>query len=337
MGRDYKYIDRTVITELENIDDFKLGINMVLIEPILDTSKIGNSGILRDTYFEEIHCAQREVKVVRVPPLLAIKGDKHYNENFIHALDWYTEMELCQGDLAWVDPLSVLNNNNTNETNVYRCDGKIYMTVRYDKFIAVKRGDDKIILNGYVLLEKIFDDDNGIIENVRRKSSRSRVAYIATPNKFYFNKIYSDDITIDVDDIIENPRHMIPFEGDLYKNFDNGKEFFITQRRNVLLNYKNMDLIGSFIPNGKMLVKRSEKEEVTTGGIILPKSKIEEEKIGIVAKMGNFRPNEELPGLGLGSQVSFSRYQREVEIENETYLFIDMGDIIIYTMADDED
>jgi co-chaperonin GroES (HSP10) len=334
MGRDYKYVDKTVVTELENIDDFKLGINMVLIEPVLETSKIGETGMIRDTYFEEIHCAQREVKVIRTPSILAIKGDKHYDEKFIRALDWHTQMQIQEGDLAWVDPISVLNNNNTLETNVYRCDGKIYMTVKYDKFIAVKRGDLKILLNGYMLIEKIEDNQDSVISGVNVKSSKSRVVYTGDPNKYYFNKAYTDQLNVSVGDVIQNPRHLIPFEGDLYKNFDKGKEYFIIQRRNVPLIYNAMDLEGSNIPIGKLLVKRDEKEEVTVSGIIIPPNKEDLEKVGTVVKIGGFRTDEILPGLGLGSKVSFSRHQRDVEIEEVTYLFIDIADIILYTKSE---
>ncbi len=334
MARDYKYIDTTVITEVNDIASITTGINMVLVRPELDTKKIGEQGIIRDTYFEEINCSSREVTVIKTPESLAIKGQNAYDDRHYEALDWFTIMELQEGDLAWVDPLHMLNNNNTNDTHVYSCKGHLYYLIRYDKFFAVKRGDSKIMLNGYVLLEKIFKNRSEIIIDVEPENKTCKVAYVGTPNKYYFNGFYSDDLHTKVGDIVSNPKYLIPFEGDLYRNFDKGKEYFLTQRRSIPLIYRDMNLKESLVPPGKMLVTKKMKEETSKSGIIIPKSIADEEKLGVVVKIGDFRPDEIMSGLGVGSTVSYSRHRNEVMVDGISYLYLDVLDVLIYTDVD---
>lgn len=234
MNKGYKYIDKKIVTKIDNLDQFYPGINMVLVKSAFDTSTIGDEiKIYVDTAYGEIEHASRIVRVVKIPPFLSIKGRSHYNESFINALDWYTEIELLPGDLAWVDPLSVINNNNTVDTNVYLYEGEIYFAIRYDKFIAAKRDNKVVMLNGYILIEKIWQDSEEDIFMYEPISYYSKIAYVGKPNSYYYNSWYSDDVIIKENDIIINPDHMITLEHDLHREFDNDRKFYVIQRRHI--------------------------------------------------------------------------------------------------------
>ena len=236
MANDYKYIDRSVITKVDDITKFYPGPNMVLVKPELDTTIAGEKAKIHiDTFFEHIEYARRIVRIISVPTWLMIKGTEGITETSYKALDWHTEMELKTGDLAWVDPIAVVNNNDTLDTNCYECDGELYFAIRYDKFIVAKRGDQTIMLNGYILILKVekFDDEFSLYPKI----SHCVVTHIGAPNKFYNNSIYSDMIEVNVGDHINNPRHFFPLEGCLHREFEDGKAFYMIQRRHIHLNF----------------------------------------------------------------------------------------------------
>jgi hypothetical protein len=153
--RDYKYVDKTKIPIVENILNVKIGINMVLVKPLVDNSVLDN-GLYMDTSFREIDCANRIVEVIKTPLILAIKGLDGYDERNYRALDWGTVMELKVGDKAWVDPLYMVLNNHTNGTSVYQCDDELYYVVPYDKFIVAKR---ECNINFSETTEKSYDGE----------------------------------------------------------------------------------------------------------------------------------------------------------------------------------
>jgi co-chaperonin GroES (HSP10) len=153
--RDYKYVDKTKIPIVENILNVKIGINMVLVKPLVDNSVLDN-GLYMDTSFREIDCANRIVEVIKTPLILAIKGLDGYDERNYRALDWGTVMELKVGDKAWVDPLYMVLNNHTNGTSVYQCDDEFYYVVPYDKFIVAKR---ECNINFSETTEKSYDGE----------------------------------------------------------------------------------------------------------------------------------------------------------------------------------
>lgn len=135
---DYKYKDTSSIDVVENISEIKMGANMVLVKPLIDTS-ILSGGLLIDQDWEQIDSATRVVEVVKTPSILSIKGINACDERSVSSLDWGTVMELKIGDKAWVDPLHTVMNNNTNETYMFICDDQLYYLIKYDKFIVAQR------------------------------------------------------------------------------------------------------------------------------------------------------------------------------------------------------
>ena len=82
----------------------------------------------------------------------------------------------------------------------------------------------------------------------------------------------------------------------------------------------------------KVLVKRTEEEETTAGGIVLPVSAAEKPSQGEVIAVGpgKRQDNGELiaPDVKAGDLVIFGQYGgNEVKIDGEEYLILSEGDI----------
>ena len=82
----------------------------------------------------------------------------------------------------------------------------------------------------------------------------------------------------------------------------------------------------------KVLVKRTEEEETTAGGIVLPGSAAEKPSQGEVIAVGpgKRQDNGELiaPDVKAGDFVIFGQYGgNEVKIDGEEYLILSEGDI----------
>ena len=82
----------------------------------------------------------------------------------------------------------------------------------------------------------------------------------------------------------------------------------------------------------KVLVKRTEEEETTAGGIVLPGSAAEKPSQGEVIAVGpgKRQDNGELiaPDVKAGDLVIFGQYGgNEVKIDGEEYLILSAGDI----------
>ena len=83
----------------------------------------------------------------------------------------------------------------------------------------------------------------------------------------------------------------------------------------------------------KVIVKRVEAEEVTTGGIVLPDSAQEKPKRGIVRAVGNGRlldtGERSTMTVKKNDEVLFTSYAgTEVKIDGEEYLIMEESDIL---------
>ena len=83
----------------------------------------------------------------------------------------------------------------------------------------------------------------------------------------------------------------------------------------------------------KVIVKRVEAEEVTTGGIVLPDSAQEKPKRGIVRAVGNGRlldtGERSTMTVKKNDEVLFTSYAgTEVKIDGDEYLIMEESDIL---------
>ena len=94
-----------------------------------------------------------------------------------------------------------------------------------------------------------------------------------------------------------------------------------------------MSKVGIRPLGDKVLIKRLEAEERTTGGIVLPDSAKEKPKRGTVLGVGDGKlmdTGERKPlQLKKGNQVLFTSYAgTEIKVDGEEMLIMDEGDIL---------
>lgn len=78
----------------------------------------------------------------------------------------------------------------------------------------------------------------------------------------------------------------------------------------------------------RVLIKQTQKEEKTKGGIYIPESAKEERKEGEVIAVGTFKEGKELP-LKKGDKVLYGGYStEEIEVEHQKYVFVEFKDIL---------
>jgi chaperonin GroES len=93
------------------------------------------------------------------------------------------------------------------------------------------------------------------------------------------------------------------------------------------------DLIMKFTPlHDKVLVKRTEEEEKSAGGIVLPGSATEKPSQGEVVAVGPGKKTENGDvspvGVAVGDTVIFGQYGgNEIKIDGDEYLILSESDI----------
>jgi len=85
--------------------------------------------------------------------------------------------------------------------------------------------------------------------------------------------------------------------------------------------------------NDRLLVKRTDSEETTSGGIIIPDTAKEKPLEGIVAAVGTGKllkdGSRRAPGLTEGDRVLFGKYSGdEVKLDGETHLILREDEVL---------
>ena len=102
--------------------------------------------------------------------------------------------------------------------------------------------------------------------------------------------------------------------------------------RNIIAFFKR-NLIMKFTPlHDKVLVKRTEEEEKSAGGIVLPGSATEKPSQGEVIAVGPGKKSENGDvspvGVAVGDTVIFGQYGgNEIKIDGDEYLILSESDI----------
>ena len=83
----------------------------------------------------------------------------------------------------------------------------------------------------------------------------------------------------------------------------------------------------------RILVKRVDEEEQTTGGIIIPDSAKEKPQDGLVVAVGPGKTNDNgtvsEPGVKAGDRILFSKYAgTDVNVDNEEHIIIREDDVL---------
>ena len=78
----------------------------------------------------------------------------------------------------------------------------------------------------------------------------------------------------------------------------------------------------------RVLIKPSEAQEKTKGGIYIPESAKEERKEGLVIAVGQYKDGKELP-LKKGDKILYGGYSSDdIEIEGVKHVFVEFKDIL---------
>lgn len=148
-------------------------------------------------------------------------------------------VEIEVGDRVWFNYLVWADMSDTQRT--FYCDKtkKLIICVRYDKLIMAKRNDEFIPLNGYCILEQLYEevDENGmrpdgtyvsIKDPIRMKAI---VRYVGTPPDRYFsyNEPIAGPVDISVgDEVVYNGSRNAPIQSEMYREeFDERDLIFV--------------------------------------------------------------------------------------------------------------
>lgn len=174
--------------------------------------------------------ANRKGVVVKVPEFL------YYDRKSPSSMRWKTEIEIKVGDEVWMNHLTL------NDYQ-YRCDGKIYKTILYEDIVVAKRGEEVIMVNGYMLLDPIYNETKVLDHSSNKRDKRlGTIAFLGKPNKEYSSPEYvqlgktvyrSDPEGLKVGDKIIFDKKSVKkvrfMEGGIYNKFD-GKPYLVAQR-----------------------------------------------------------------------------------------------------------
>lgn len=148
-----------------------------------------------------------------------------------NSMPWDTDMELQKGDLVWHDFLAA---HNCPIATTDQQPDEEYKLLPYQDIYLVKRGEEFICLNGFVLCEEVFDEPTKFETAKKLNPKFGKVAYLGKPNRAYRQSKSSDDnIDIKVGDVIIKRKkdiHILLESAD-HQQLD--KPLFIIQRRDI--------------------------------------------------------------------------------------------------------
>jgi hypothetical protein len=167
-------------------------------------------------------------KVYKLPQKL------YYNrEDISVTMPWDCDMDLQIGDMVW---FSVLESRNAT---AIRCEDYYYKLIPFRDIITAKRGNEVIMLNGFVLLDKVYTENKSALAISRQgdvDQTKGIVRYIGKPNKEYIMDNYVDFIDLEIgDEVLLSPKTpLINLERKSYlAKFDGDKLYWYVQRRRI--------------------------------------------------------------------------------------------------------
>lgn len=217
--------------------------NKVLIKPKGGNDEViieGYGGkkisLFIDTSFETEKHAPTIGEVVKIPNRLVFD-----RKSTMRTTEFDVDMELKVGDMAIYHYLAPENCIMRKEYVVV--DKQIYFIVNYDQIFCAKRGDEVVMVNGYILVEPVVEDvfKSSLLitpDTLKDKNSpvEGIVRYIGTPVRNY---LYEKDIQENADEpkvgdtIMFTQDSDIPLQYDLHASLDGKKKFFRMQRKDI--------------------------------------------------------------------------------------------------------
>jgi hypothetical protein len=257
---------KTEVTRKE-LEEGIIDANFVLCEMFYDAEgAVTKSGIVygfnkdityqahddpNDTSSHIADVAETCAKVVKLPEKL------YFNPEDENSMPWDCDMELCEGDLVWTNPIESLN------AVSLVCENKVYKLLPYSDLYCAKRSilikkttewdkdtmlpkdvrwyDEVVImLNGYVLCEqvprpKLSELDITNCDTIDK--TRGVIAYLGKPNRTHKRPEYSDFLDLKIGDEVLFDKKYTPFllERTLVAaKFSQEKLYWVIPRRRIV-------------------------------------------------------------------------------------------------------
>lgn len=244
------------------LKDYKPGINQVLIKLESNESiKLEDGKVIymppesKQINPEEFRPLRGEV--IGVPSKLYFKNGDHTG------LKWRTEMELQIGDRVIMKRPALSMALSKDQGSWFEENGEVCIFLRYDEVIIAIRGEEKIVLNSFVIVSPLQLKYNThlIVPDVAKKDSMyfGTVKYIGSPNQEYHvtknskheDVVLSDEIIwvrnedeqlkidvveLQVGDLVQFPKSSaIPIEPELFRTLGGKEEkLYRMQRFNII-------------------------------------------------------------------------------------------------------
>lgn len=222
--------------------------NHILVKPLSGNSEV-NGYYIDTSYKPEFHTPVAN-EVIGVPKKLSFD----LNPQHPYAMDWETELEVQVGDVAYFRKLAVMKAQRMGE----------YLLIPYSQCYCVKRGEQIIPINGYTLIEPVFEqqklksevlvldcvaeyaeivakdissqasfrNDLKPAPKMQELKSQGIVRYIGKPNKRYMDDRWHDNIDVQVGDYVYLVDMTYPkLEPELHTTIGN---YYCVQRRHIM-------------------------------------------------------------------------------------------------------
>ncbi len=213
---------------LDTIEGYRPYRGMVLIRPVSKEGATTKAGVIVGfdpdaKYVDEegSHVADMtatEGTVIALPV-------HHWTEGYA------IENELQVGDRVWFNYFSSLHG-----TDVW-VGRELYRMIQYGGMVAARRGDQLIILNGYVLLEEVTEASrNDFWQPIHVLKDRGIVRFMGGKREYELPQL-TDDIDIAVGDLVALRKgcHVIQMERQKYlATFDDGKLYRRVKRSDII-------------------------------------------------------------------------------------------------------
>ena len=191
--------------------------------------------------FHASSMAEVAMKVVKLPKEL------YFNPEDEKSMPWKTEMELCEDDLVFSNPMEVLN------AITLVCEGKNYKILPYHELICAKREIwvDKwsvpqkketivVMLNGYTLCTEIKKkslSELDVTSGDKYEADRAIVSFLGSPNEAYLNPTYTEftgELNVGDTILFDKKYRKIYLERVLYASkFSTEQLFLVVPRRRI--------------------------------------------------------------------------------------------------------
>lgn len=213
--------------------------NYILVKPNFNTDKVklkSGEELWIDTSYEREKHAATTGTVIRVPERLYFS----YN-NGGQSVDFDVDMELKEGDKVYFHYLSCLNALKDCRYVVY--EDEYYLWIKYDSMYVGKRGEDIVMLNGWMLMEPInidsFKSETLYVPETSKNTSSSkyaRIKYFGKPVRNYLRNKNITEVNLKVekgDVVMFDPHSDIPLQYDLHADLEGSNKFFRMQRKDI--------------------------------------------------------------------------------------------------------